>query len=83
MNPTLARIEQQRGDPILLANLFNDDVKFLQSQIFALWFKLVELLTINPKFVCEYLRALYEEKKREFWGEHIYRTIVETRDFSQ
>ena len=40
-------------------------------------------MTINPKFVCEYLRAIYEEKKREFWGEHIYRTIVETKYFSQ
>lgn len=40
-------------------------------------------MTINPKFVCEYLRAVYEEKMREYWGEHIYRTIVETKDFSQ
>ena len=47
-----------------------------------MWFKLVELLTINPKFVTEYLRAIYEEKKREYWGENIFRTIVETRDFS-
>jgi len=40
-------------------------------------------MTINPKFICEYLRAMYEEKKREYWGEHIFRTIVETKDFSQ
>ena len=40
-------------------------------------------MTVNPKFVCEYLRAIYEEKKREYWGEHIFRTIVETKDFSQ
>jgi hypothetical protein len=32
--------------------------------------------------VCEFLRVLYEEKMREYWGEHIYRTIVETKDFS-
>lgn len=41
------------------------------------------MLTINPKFVTEFLRTVYEEKMREFWGEHIYRTIVETSDFSQ
>lgn len=24
----------------------------------------------------------YEEKMREHWGEHIYRTIIETKDFA-
>jgi hypothetical protein len=24
----------------------------------------------------------YEEKMRETWGEHIYRTIIETKDFA-
>jgi len=26
--------------------------------------------------------VVYEEKMREYWGEHIYRTIVETKDFA-
>jgi hypothetical protein len=24
--------------------------------VFQLWHKLIEIITINPKFVCEYLR---------------------------
>ena len=40
------------------------------------------MVTINPKFVTEFLRIIYEEKMREYWGEHIYRTIVETKDFA-
>lgn len=43
----------------------------------------MELLTISPKFITEYLRAIYEEKMREHWGENIFRTIVETKDFAQ
>lgn len=43
---------------------------------------MIEIITINPKFVCEFLRMINEEKMREYWGEHIYRTIVETRDFA-
>lgn len=39
-------------------------------------------MTINPKFVCEFLRLVYEEKMREYWGELIYRTVFETKDFS-
>jgi hypothetical protein len=83
VSPVQKRIEAQNGDSLLIAALLNDDTKYVQAQIFTLWYKLVELLTINPKFICEYLRAIYEEKKREYWGEHIYRTIVETKDFSQ
>lgn len=82
-SPVQKRIEAQKGNLLLLAALITDDIKFVQSQIFGLWFKLIELMTVNPKFVCEYLRAIYEEKKREYWGEHIFRTIVETKDFSQ
>ena len=39
-------------------------------------------MTINPKFVCEYLRLIHEEKMREYWGELIYRTVFETKDFT-
>lgn len=28
------------------------------------------------------MRIQYEEKMREFQGEHIYRTIIETKDFA-
>ena len=58
------------------------DFKQISDQLNLLWQKFIELITINPKFVCEFLRILYEERMREYWGEHIYRTIVETRDFS-
>ena len=43
---------------------------------------LIELVTINPKFVMEYLKMNYEERMREYWGEHIFRTVVETSDFA-
>ncbi len=52
------------------------------SQVFQLWHKLIEIITINPKFVCDYLRLQYEEKMREQWGEHIYRIIIDTKDFA-
>jgi hypothetical protein len=58
------------------------DIKVVSDQLFALWVKMISLLTLNPKFVAEFLRIIYEEKMREFWGEHIYRTIVETEDFA-
>ena len=32
--------------------------------------------------MCEYLRVIHEEKIREYWGELIYRTVFETKDFS-
>jgi hypothetical protein len=47
-----------------------------------MWYKYIEVITINPKFVCEYLRLIYEEKMREYWGELIYRTVYETKDFT-
>jgi hypothetical protein len=47
-----------------------------------LWYKQIEIITINPKFVCEFLRVIYEEKMREYWGELIYRTVIETKDLS-
>lgn len=62
--------------------LLVNDIKFISDQLFSLWFKFINLLTLNPKFVTEFLRILYEEKMREYWGEHIYRTIVETEDFA-
>ena len=40
------------------------------------------MITINPKFICEFLRIIHEEKIREYWGELIYRTVFETKDFS-
>ena len=33
--------------------------------MFQLWHKIIEIITINPKFICEYLRITYEEKMRE------------------
>jgi len=62
--------------------MLTNDIKFVSDQLFALWLKLISLLTLNPKFVTEFLRIIYEEKMREYWGEHIYRTIVETEDFA-
>ena len=62
--------------------LLTNDIKLVSDQLFNLWFKFIGLLTINPKFVAEFLRIIYEEKMREYWGEHIYRTIVETKDFA-
>ena len=70
------------GEPDKIAALVTGDVKMIADQIFSIWNRLIELLTINPKFVTEFLRIIYEEKMREYWGEHIYRTIVETRDFA-
>ena len=32
--------------------------------------------------MCEFLRVVHEEKMREYWGELIYRTVVETKDLS-
>lgn len=40
------------------------------------------MITLNPKFVCEYLRIIHEDKTREYWGELIYRTVSETKDFT-
>lgn len=91
---TLRRLEskpvsvgQQRlltcgGDPYKVAILLTNDIKFISDQLFTLWFKLIGVITLNPKFIAEYLRIVYEEKMREYWGEHIYRTIVETEDFA-
>ena len=70
------------GEPDKIAALVTGDIKMVSDQIFSIWNRLIELLTINPKFVTEFLRIIYEEKMREYWGEHIYRTIVETRDFA-
>ena len=47
-----------------------------------MWCRYIDVLTINPKFVCEYLRLIHEEKMREYWGELIYRTVFETADFT-
>jgi hypothetical protein len=58
------------------------DINIISTQIFALWYKYIEIMTINPKFVCEWLRAVHEEKMREYWGELIYRTVFETNDFT-
>ena len=71
-----------KGDPYQVAQLITGDIKIVADQIFSIWTKLIELITINPKFVTEFLRIIYEEKMREYWGEHIYRTIVETKDFA-
>jgi len=69
-------------DPYELSYQLVYDINVLTSQLFSLWAKYLELITINPKFVCEFLRLVYEEKMREYWGELIYRTVFETKDFS-
>lgn len=69
-------------DPYELSYQLVYDINIISTQIFALWYKLIEIITINPKFVCEYLRVVHEEKMREYWGELIYRTVFETKDFS-
>ena len=69
-------------DPYELSYQMVYDVNILSTQIFSLWYKLIEVITINPKFVCEYLRVIHEEKMREYWGELIYRTVFETKDLS-
>lgn len=81
-DPAKRRLALCQGDPYRVALLLTNDVKFISDQLFGLWFKFIGLLTINPKFVAEFLRIIYEEKMREYWGEHIYRTIVETKDFA-
>ena len=78
--PISQRIKTQ--DPYALSFQLVQDINLVSSQIFQLWHKLIEIITINPKFICEYLRILYEEKMREVQGEHIYRTIIETKDFA-
>lgn len=80
--PLQRRLHTCMGDPDRIAALVTGDVKMISDQIFSIWNRLIELMTINPKFVTEFLRIIYEEKMREYWGEHIYRTIVETRDFA-
>ena len=82
IRPLQLRLQACQGDPNRIAALVTGDIKMVADQIFSIWNRLVELLTINPKFVTEFLRVIYEEKMREYWGEHIYRTIVETRDFA-
>lgn len=69
-------------DPYELSYQLVYDVNVISTQIFSLWYKLIEIITINPKFVCEFLRVVHEEKMREYWGELIYRTVVETKDLS-
>jgi len=69
-------------DPYELSYQLIYDINILSTQIFSLWFKFFEVITINPKFVCEFLRIIYEEKMREYWGELIYRTVFESKDFS-
>jgi hypothetical protein len=70
------------NDPYQIAFQLMQDLNQVGSQLFQLWHKIIEIITINPKFVCEYLRILNEEKMREVQGEHIYRTLIETRDFA-
>ena len=70
------------SDPYQIAFQLVQDLNQVSSQVFQLWHKLIEIITINPKFICEYLRIVYEEKMREVQGEHIYRTIIEAKDFA-
>ena len=69
-------------DPYELSYQLVYDINILSTQIFSLWYKYIEIITVNPKFVCEYLRIIHEEKMREYWGELIYRTVFETSDFT-
>ena len=69
-------------DPYELSYQLVYDIDIISTQIFGLWYKYIEVMTINPKFVCEYLRLIHEEKMREYWGELIYRTVFETKDFT-
>lgn len=70
------------NDPYQISFQLMQDLNQVGSQLFQLWHKILEIITINPKFVCEYLRIQYEEKMREVQGEHIFRTLIETRDFA-
>ena len=69
-------------DPYELSYQLVYDINILSTQVFTLWYKLIEVITTNPKFVCEFLRVVHEEKMREYWGELIYRTVFETKDLS-
>ena len=52
-------------DPYKVAFSLVADINLVSSQVFQLWHKLIEIITINPKFVCEWLRMQNEEKMRE------------------
>ena len=78
--PFSTRVKLQ--DPYQISFQLVNDINLVSCQVFQLWHKLIEIITINPKFVCEFLRIQYEEKMREAQGEHIYRTIIETKDFA-
>ena len=69
-------------DPYKIANRMVLEFNFVGSQIYQLWYKLIEIITINPKFVCELLHLMYEERMKERWGENIFRTVIETKDFA-
>lgn len=69
-------------DPYELSYQLVYDINVVSTQIFSLWHKLIEIITVNPKFVCEFLRVANEEKMREYWGELIYRTVFETDDLA-
>ena len=84
-NNTLIPLTNRRPgtlDPYELSYQLVYDINVISTQIFSLWYKFIEVITINPKFVCEYLRVIHEEKMREYWGELIYRTVFETNDFT-
>jgi hypothetical protein len=69
-------------DPYKIANKMIYEINLVAGQLFQLWHKVIEVVTINPKFVCELLHFEYEEKMRERWGENIFRNVVHTKDFA-
>lgn len=79
-NKLISLTERRPGtlDPYELSYQLVYDINIVSTQVFSLWYKLIEIITINPKFVCEFLRVAHEEKMREYWGELIYRTVFET-----
>ena len=44
------------SDPYQISLQLVQDINLVSSQVFQLWHKLIEIITINPKFVCEFLR---------------------------
>jgi hypothetical protein len=85
-SPGLCSLMERRPgsqDPYELSYQLIYDINIVSTQIFSLWYQFFEVISINPKFVCEFLRIVHDEKMREYWGELIYRTICETLDFTQ
>jgi hypothetical protein len=70
------------SDIYSVANTMIFEINLLAGKMLILQHKLIDVLKVCPRFICEHHHFEYNDRMREKWGESVFRNVVPTPDFA-